>query len=40
MCTHGVIVLAKVLLDLGVPDAPGGTLSIRMDMPAEGFRVR
>lgn len=34
MCGHGVIALAKVLLDTGLLDKPGDTPQIRMDTPA------
>src|SRR5690606_12851417 len=34
MCGHGVIALAKVLLDTGLLDRPGDAPQIRMDTPA------
>lgn len=34
MCGHGVIALAKVLLDTGLLDRPGDVPEIRMDTPA------
>ena len=34
MCGHGVIALAKVLLDTGLLDRPGDAPEIRMDTPA------
>ena len=34
MCGHGVIALAKVLLDTGMLDRPGDVPEIRMDTPA------
>ncbi|MCO5210181.1 MAG: proline racemase family protein [Caldilinea sp.] len=34
MCGHGVIALAKVLLDTGMLDRPGNAPEIRMDTPA------
>ena len=34
MCGHGVIALAKVLLDTGLLDKPGDAPEIRMDTPA------
>lgn len=34
MCGHGVIALAKVLLDTGMLDKPGARPEIRMDTPA------